>query len=561
MVIYFFYNAEKIANQIIRTELIKKYNESDESLYLISIEDIHLNVFSGSIKLEQIHFIPKDSLVILKRDADGMSIENTFFSMEIKEITLDHFDIMLALNEHKIKANSFEIRNPEMDIYHYNYLSVPEEETQDTVDLRSIFLDNYDSFDLGKLRLEKIQVSYNIIDSLNDTSEIFRVTNVNYEMHGVIANKNTLYSNEYLNVDRYLLNSEDINVLLPNNASLSVGSVNYDSDDNQLAVSKVAFEPGISPEQFFKQQKHRKGWTDFALDSLKIKGVDFIKWVNQEQMFAKSISIIHPQLMVHSNLTKPHEPNIIKPMLGDMILAIPYPIYIENANIENAEIFIDIEGNQTPVHGKLNFTEMNILAQNITNIPEKIKENPILNIDTKTKINGTGNVMANLKVHMNDPTSKTQFTVNASHLELVKFNAILKPIIRISANSGEIIDLKIASTLSSNGAIGSLDAHYTGLKIQLESKNLDAKPGFFNNMASGLANGILKTENVPGTEFYHQGKFQITKKPYQNFFTMLWMVTFHGLEDSILGSNTKDERMQRKKEKQTQPKKKLFNFK
>ncbi len=561
MATYFFYNAEKIANQIIRNELIKKYNESNESLYLISIDDIHLNVFSGTVELERIHFVPKDSLVILKRDADGMSIENTFFNMEIEEVALDHFDIMLALNEHKIKANSFEIHNPVMDIYHYDYLSVPEGETQDTVDFRSIFLDNYDSFDLGKLGLEKIQLSYNIIDSLNDTAEIFRVKNVNYEMYGVNANKSTLYSNKYLNVDRYLLDSEDIIILLQDDASLSVGAVNYDSDDNQLIVAQVGFEPGNTPEQFFKEQEYRKGWKDFSLDSLKIKDIDFIKWLNHEQMFAKSVSLIHPQLKVHSNLKKPHSPNVIKPMLGEMILAVPYPIHIEKAAIKNAEIFIDLLGNQTPVHGKLNFTEMNILATNITNIPNKIEEHSILNIDAKTKINGTGNILSNIKVHMDSPSSKTQFTVNASNLDLVKFNDVLKPIIRVSTDAGEIIDLKIASTLSNNGAIGTMDAHYKGLKIKLESKDLNSKPGFFNNVASGLANGILKTENIPGSPYYHQGKFQITKKPFQNFFTMLWMVTFHGLEDSILGSNSKDERTQRKKEKKSQPKKKLFNFK
>ena len=42
---------------------------------------------------------------------------------------------------------------------------------------------------------------------------------------------------------------------------------------------------------------------------------------------------------------------------------------------------------------------------------------------------------------------------------------------------------------------------------------------------------------------------------------MLWLVTLHGLEDSILGSESKDQRTQRKKEKEAKPKKKLFNFK
>jgi hypothetical protein len=124
-----------------------------------------------------------------------------------------------------------------------------------------------------------------------------------------------------------------------------------------------------------------------------------------------------------------------------------------------------------------------------------------------------------------------------------------------------MVDLKINSTLSTNGAFGTMDAHYTGLKMQLEAKDLSKSPGFFNNVASGLANGLIKSDNIPGQQYYHQGKFRFKKTTQDNFFKMLWLITLHGLEDSILGSEHKDEKEKRKKEKESQPKKKLFDFK
>lgn len=558
---YLFFNAENIANNIIRNDIVKKYNDSEESLYLISIDDIRLNIISGSIKLHEIKLIPKDSLVILKRDSDGKTLENTFFHLSINEISLTGFDILQAFNERTISAYSFLVSQPDIDIYHYADLPIIEAVEQDTVDFRGIFLNNYDSFNLGELAFDDISITYHGIDSLNDTTEHLTINNLNYGMYGVIVNKETLYSPQFLKVDRYLMESKNIDIQLKDNASLTIGSIIYDSDNRNLDVRKVDFKPGKSPKQFFAQQKYRKGWLDFKFDECVVSNINFMEWVNNERMYADSIYINKLELALHTNLTKPHQPNVEKLMLGEIIKRIPIPVYIANSMVMNTSIKVDLKGSLTPVHGKLDFTQMDIRATNLTNIAEEIAKESILDIHVKTKINGTGNVISNLKIDLDSPTSKTQFIVHGQDLELKKFNPVLKPIIRVSANDGKIIDLKIVSTLSSNGAFGTMDAHYEGLKIQVESKDLTQKPGFFNNLASGLANGILKTENIPGSPYYHQGKFQVAKMPYQNFFTMLWVVTFNGLEDSILGSNSKDERDQRKKEKQTHSKKKLFKFK
>ncbi len=558
---YLFFNAEDIANTIIRNDIVKKYNESENSHYLISIDDINLNIISGSIKLLDIKLIPKDSLVILKRDSDGKTLENTFFHLHIHEISLTGFDILKAFNERVISAQSFLVSEPRMAIYHYSDLPVVEEIQQDTVDFRGLFINHYDSFNLGEFSFDDISITYHTIDSLNDTTELLTVNNLSYGMYGVIVTKETLYSPEYVQVDRYLLQSKNIDIQLQDKSYISIGSILYDSDTRNLHIQMVDFNPCKNPKQFFAQQKYRKGWIDFKLDECVISNINFMEWVTNEKMYADSIFIDNLELDLHTNLTLPHPPNVVKPMLGDLIKALPIPVHIANLLIINTSIKVDLLGRLTPIHGKLDFTQMNIQAQNLTNIPEEIDENSMLDIHVKTKINGTGTINSRIKVHLDSPTSLTQFSVNAKNLDLKKFNSVLKPIIRVSVNDGQIKSMKIRSTLSSNGAIGTMDAHYKDLKIQLESKNQGQKPGFFNNMASGLANGILKTENIPGTPYYHQSKFKISKMPYQNFFTLLWMITFHGLEDSILGSNTKDERNQRKKEKQAQPKKKLFNFK
>lgn len=558
---YLFNNAEKIANDVVRNEFIKKYNESNSSQYEISIGTIKLNIFTGSFKLRDIVVTPKDSLIVLEKNLDGKAISNTYFKISISEIKLSGFDIIDAINNRYVNANVFEVNSPKVDIYHYSENPEIEKQPQDTLDLRTIFLTNYDSFNLDELYLHDIHASIHVINARNDTSKLFSIHNLDQKVYSVKADRESLFSDKLIEVGSYNINSKNIEVDLGQKATIELSSLHFNSDEKDLLIKNFSFLPNSKPSDFLQSLKYKKGWVNFKAKEISISNIDIIHWYQAQELFANSIKVIEPQINVFNKVSVPFDPKENKPMLRELILAIPIPVKIESARIENAKINIDIDGKTAKNHGKLHFQSMNIEASNITNIPEQISKNGKMTAHINTKINKTGNINAYINIDLSNKQGVTMFNVQASKIELPKFNSVLKPILRISLTSGEMVSLKINSTISNNGAFGTMDAHYTKLKLQLESKDLEKKPGFFNNVASGIANGILKTENNPESPDYHQGKFRFKRTQHDNFFKMLWLVTMHGLEDSILGSNSKEEKQKRKKEKKSKPKKKIFNFK
>lgn len=557
---YLFRNAEQIANEIVRNEFLNKYNKSNSSQYFIEVDDIELNILTGSFELQGIRVSPKDSLIVFERNIDRKSISNTTFHITIDQIALAGFDIMEALNNRFISAQKFEVINPKIDIYQYKDLDTVEENDQDTIDLRSLFLTNYDSFNLEQLSLIDITTTLHVIDSLNDTSTLFSIHNLNHNMFKVTADKGTLYSKNIFEVDCYNLNSEDIEVDLGSIATLTLSSINFDSKNHNLEISDFQFKPNISPAEFLNKLKYKKGWVDFKASKINFTQIDVEHWFHENEFIAQNLTVVNPELNVFNKEEIPFDPNENKPMLGQMIHSIPLPILIENTTIKNATINVDIDGKMVEKHGKLSFHNMNIEGKNVSNIEDHLAENGKMILDVKTQLNNTGKINAHLQVDLASKSSVTLFNVNAGKIDFPNFNSVLKPILRVSLVDGTMVSLKINSTLSTHGAFGTMDAHYTGLKLQLEGKDIDKKPGFFNNVASGLANGLLRTENNPNNQYYHQGKFRFAKTKHDNFFKMLWLVTMHGLTDSILGSDYKDEKEKRKKERKSKPKKKLFNF-
>ena len=559
---YVYFNAQNIINQIVIENIIEKNNSNPSSKYKLTLEKVRVNLLAGSVKLINLTVQPKDSLVVVKNEMNKQVYANTSLIISIHEISLAGFDYITALNNRAIIAKSFSIESPKIQIYHHDGIKrIETEKVQDTVNIRNLFLAQFDTFMIDQISVTNAATNFYKISKKKDTSLIYTLENISYEIYGVLANKETLYSSRVFDYKSYKLKSKNIELLLPDESKIKIKRINYDSDVNQLKISKVSFQQKGTPTQFFKTLKHRKSWLKIAINEIIIDQLDIDKWLENDYVYASEIKISSPELSVFSNSKIPVDSNIVKPMLGEILKKIKLPYLIDNVQITDASINLDMLGKYTDKHGKLVFKDMNIVASNVTNIKSELDLNPYINIKVNTKINKTGDVNATLRINMKSASSLTNYNVNATNLELKNFSTVLKPILRVSIKSGVIKSLKIKSIISNQGGFGTMDAHYTELKIQLENKELADKPGIFNNLASGIANGVLKKNNIPETKDYHQGNISFKKKASDSFFKMLWVVTLYGLEDSILGSDNRDQRRINKKQRKEKKKKKKKRFK
>jgi hypothetical protein len=553
---YIYFNAQSIANNILREEIITKYNSSPQTQYTISLESVRLNLFTNSVKLINLKVTPKDSLNTLKRTIDGKLIRNTFIELHITEIYLKNFDYIKALTDRIVEAEKFEIVNPIIHIYQHNGEKIEKSEQQDTIDIRSIFLSNYDTFRIENIHINNASTYYHKVSTKMDTSDMFSLHNLSYQITGVVVNNSTLYSDEFFVFREYFLKSKDINAKLANGTTIDVGAINYSSKNRKLVISEFDLQPGLTPKQHFKTIKYRKGWVKLAIKKIEIDSIDIKNWAKTKDVYASKLTLNQPVLTLHSNANIPMDPKKVSPMLGDALKSLTLPFYIENIAIKDANIALDILGKITQEHGKMNFTKLNIDAENFTNIENEINKNKFLKIKATTKLNGTGNVKANITIDLKSKSSKTLFTLDAKKIDLQKFNSVLSPLLRIKITDGKMVSLKINSTLTSQNVNGTMDAYYKGLKILFESKDQNKKPGFFNNVVSGVANGVIKTENNPANKNYRKGQIKLDKLPSHSFFQLLWLTTLNGLEDSFIGSESRDNRKKHKIEREQSGKKK-----
>lgn len=544
-------------NQIIKDTILSSYNTNPDNPYQIEFDGIEVSIARHTLNISDIKITLKDSLVTLVR-AGSDDVPNTNISVHINGIRIEGFDIIEAVQDRKLKADIFEIKKPHITIFEYPINQTQDTTTQDTVDLRSLFLAHLDTFSIHKMAIIEAYTQYFTVSATQDTQKVFGLDNLSYSMYNVIANKSTLYSEELISFSHYGLASKNISLNLPNVGSISVGEINYESLSKSVTISDMDFKPSKTPNQLFAQLKYRKPWIAFNFHHLEIFGFNLKTSLENRHLEIDKISIEKPVLEVGVDLAIPFHPNDVKPMLSEQIKQIPYPITVDTLKINTAKIAAKLKGANTGKFGYLTFYPMHVNANNLTNYAPSISSNSKCSITAQTKINGTGKVKAFIEMDLASAKGQTLFNVDGHNINLTNFNKVLSPIMRVSVTDGVIENLLVRSVLSSTTCKGFMDVHYENMYLLLENKDSQKKPNFFQHIASGLANGVLKNNNIPGSKNYHTGNFYFEKETQDSFFKLLWLAHLYGLEDSILGSNAKDKRKQRKSDK---TKSGWFNFK
>jgi hypothetical protein len=539
---YLYLNGDSLAEDIFKNKLIKAYNSDPKTKYFIDLEKVKFNIFDGSVDLIGISVSPKDSLVTFKKSLENIAYSNTSLKIYIERISLKNFEYQEAISNRKIKVDEFKIYQPEIRIYKHLDIPKPEKNTQDTVDFKSIFLVSFDTFLIQEVAIEDAYTAFFEISGQQDTNEIFSISNLNYSIIGLQADEKSLEKAPFISYTSYHLLSEKLKIEFKNSGELAVKNISFSSTTNELEIDGVIFKPDRSFQKFAANLRYRKPYINFALKKLRIEGINLQEWLDKSIFKSTHIEITEPKLVLHSDLRIPLDSTLEKKMLGSLLKDIPITYSVDSVNIENALIELQLTGKNGGKPGIIQFNSMNVQSGPISNWEKQLDKNPNWNIYAQTQVNKTGTVNAFITIDMTNERSTTVYNVEAKNLNLTNFNSVLEPIVHVDIQSGKIINLKVSSVLTSDGGYGTLDAHYEHLSVLLVSKKEHKHNPFFLNIASGIGNGILRNNNIPGSPNYHKGEFSFDKQPYDNFFKMVWLTTLYGLEDTLLGGSVRKEK-------------------
>ena len=355
--------------------------------------------------------------------------------------------------------------------------------------------------------LEKISVGFTII-----------ITDADYHICQW-PDGDTTFSSSKINAQLHHINISDSTstdtsrVLFAKNATLDVSKIQirrstqlyyYQFNDIQLqsrertvAVKNLHIIPLLGEAAHMRAAKWQTDRLDFDLYNLLFKQVNVQEILNGN-LIAEELSIKNAQLKIFRDKSYPmKKENKVGHYPQQELLRLPIDVALKKITVQDGDIEYKEKNPQTGSSGEVVFNNINASLHNVTNRPEKIRENGLFTVHFNSRFLNKIPLSATLQFYLKSKNGK--FTVNGTMktTDATIFNPLSKPMALVEINLGTINSLDFNFICNDYNAKGIVRLLYNDLNIKLlkQEQEETGKEYKTKKMISLLANIKISNAN------------------------------------------------------------------
>lgn len=477
------------------------YNAAKRSLHISAIKQYQVNNMNAVTDLKniQVSELNTDAFIIRQRLKAG-------------EISCDGGLVTIFVKKNSVKSNT---RDQSIEL------------STDMIDQAQV-----DGINLGKTKV--------IIAGKGDRGKapfilnnvIFKVT----KMRGI--NEGTTTINSLINNAQWQLSADGFSFITKNKLyKISVGDFMIDNAASAIKIKYVLLKPLLSERQFVKQSRHQKDQYNLTVNNIILSGVNIKRLLSNEELDVESASF-KPILKIFNDRTLPPDSsNKIGKYPHQSLLHLPFPLFIHSVKIINGSVSYREKALKSKLTGNVFFNGINATIVNVTNIPARIKANPLLKLNATAKFLGMGNLSTGWQFPLNASNGAFDIKGRLAEMNAIALNPIIEPLAMASVKGGIIDEVVFDMDGNDTKASGNILFLFHDLKMDILKLGDDAvlkKMG----LVSLLANTMIKNEN---TSSANNKKIIYDRDIYKSFFNLVWKTIFAGAKNTALGKNEKRE--------------------
>ncbi|WMJ75197.1 hypothetical protein RCC89_18805 [Cytophagaceae bacterium ABcell3] len=248
---------------------------------------------------------------------------------------------------------------------------------------------------------------------------------------------------------------------------------------------------------------------EFVADQINIRGAQAGMFLDRHLPPVEA----EPPLYPHDQLTTlPIRLNI-----GEIVLEDGFLVYEELA-----------EGGYES--GEFTFEDFNATIRDVVNRPTEGYEETVAEVNFD--LMGVGDFEGVLAFPVLDPDKSFTFSGELQPLNLEKLNPALEFIAFVRIEEGKMHSLRFEMEGNRSEANGDMYASYENLSIELLEEGPE-EPGFPTTVISSIADRLLDTDNLEGTDDFTVGDMSAEREPEMEFTGLLVEALSRGMFDSF----------------------------
>lgn len=319
---------------------------------------------------------------------------------------------------------------------------------------------------------------------------------------------------------------------------VSVGDFNINTTTSQVTTKNFLLTPLLTEQEFVSHSKFQKDLYNVAINNISLSGVNIKKLLTSKELEVENASF-QPSIKIFNDRTLPSdEKNKTGNYPHQSILKLGIPLYIHKATLSNGTVSYRERAIKSKLVGNVFFSGINATINNITNMPSRIKNNPLMKLNATAKFLNEGNITTEWQFPLNAGNGAFTISGHMSGMNAVTLNPIIEPLAMASVKEGQVDEVKFSINGTDTKAIGNVLFLYHNLKMEILKKGDDAslkKKGF----VSFLANTFIKNEN---TNPANSKQVNYVRDATRSFFNLVWKTIFTGAKNTAIGPRAKEEK-------------------
>lgn len=315
---------------------------------------------------------------------------------------------------------------------------------------------------------------------------------------------------------------------------MKLAQFSFSYQDSTLYAENFQLIPKLTVKQFAERYPYKKNRMDVNISSLICSAVNFDKLLFQEKIEIGKFDVLDGNAHISKDHTKawPSRKRFSNPI--ELLQNAPIATVIQELNIKNTTLISEqiMPGNEA--NSILAINDMNVSLYNLANDSAALIANSVMRLELNLKLMGTAFLSVNGTFNLIDEHQNYALNARMKSTPLQLFNPLLKSAIHVEIASGQLNEALIALKGNKYQITGTTELNYSNATIAFEQKDAGFLSKLKKNMISGLANTLLKTNNIKGKSNYKIGQVYYPYDHSVPFVRSIWLAIQIGIIDTMI---------------------------
>lgn len=510
-----------------------------DSTYTISVDEISINIFTRTITISQVSLKPDMDRIAQLRERHQAG--NSIYDISIEEIKARGIIWEELIGNTEFTCGTLTIYRPDIVI-----TTLP----ADTLFHKEKKEPKIERFAVNTIRTVDANIEYRNAKTA-DTVAIFlkkgdiELSNWEFKPGAEPDSLRFLLADEgTISFDTFYYKKKG------GLYTFNTGKIEFSSALQNLKIHNLKLNPTVDKQQYYRAVGHQKEIFKGTFPLIELAGLDWRKAMTDSVLVAEAINISNANLSIYMDRRQP--PNT-QSKLGkfphQLLQKMKLPVYVPKMNIKSGHFQYTEVSSETNRPGTLDFSNINGVITNVTNVPAQLEQNNHCLLKLRGKFMKKSDMVANFNLVLNDPNGAFSVTGYLKDLDewQVRNEALALAMAEIKSLHLDRMDMNIQG--NEVAAKGQFTIRYNDLKLQLQKVKEDGemkKQGFLSFVANNIL--IYKDNPMQGEPVRTQAA-QVERDIHKSFFNLIWATIFDAAKKTAARNDDVVNMLGKKKDK------------